>query len=304
MTSPCAPASDCRWRLLRRPGDGTACGAGTGVPGGRASAPAGREGRQAHRPRAATSSNSASSTSRTAAALPSPRGFMLTFGDIKSGSGIRARASPTASCSITAPSSWPRSCYSIRNFKLGQLSFALPPAAGGRLRVSSRVRWQDAPSLAFYALGTPSPSSGPTTPRPRPRSAPPRRFGRSGCSASTGRLGFERFDTGPADADKPRIETFFTGVPGLNADPRLPAHVGRRPPSTRATATATRGAAALLQATPPRLPPAERRPVLVPARRRRRRAVPPDPARQLGPVLRAARLDDHDRLRPDRSRSS
>jgi hypothetical protein len=32
-------------------------------------------------------------------------------------------------------------------------------------------------------------------------------------------VGFERFDTGPGEGNKPPIETFFTGVPGLNADP-------------------------------------------------------------------------------------
>ena len=147
-----------------------------------------------------------------------PRGFMLTFGDIKSGSGF-APGVAYGHLFNNGAVAQAKVVYSIRNFKLGQLSFALPPAAGGRLRLSSRVRWQDAPSLAFYALGTPSPKLRADYAETKTEVSATATFRPVRLLRFDGSAGYERFDTGPADSAKPRIETFFTGVPGLNADP-------------------------------------------------------------------------------------
>ncbi|HEX6976181.1 MAG TPA: hypothetical protein VF147_17360, partial [Vicinamibacterales bacterium] len=65
-----------------------------------------------------------------------PRGFMLTFGDIKSGSGF-APGVAFGHLFNSGAVVQAKAVYSIRNFKLGQLSFALPPMAGGRFTVSS-----------------------------------------------------------------------------------------------------------------------------------------------------------------------
>jgi hypothetical protein len=147
-----------------------------------------------------------------------PRGFMMTFGDIKSGSGF-APGVAYGHLFNNGAVVQAKAVYSIRNFKLGQLSFALPPAAGGRLRISSRVRWQDAPSLAFYALGTPSDKLRADYAETKTEVSATAAFRPVRLLRFDGSAGYERFDTGPADSAKPRIETFFTGVPGLNADP-------------------------------------------------------------------------------------
>lgn len=146
-----------------------------------------------------------------------PSGLFATFGDIKSGSGL-ALGPAYAVLFDNGTVAAVKAAYSVRNFKVAQLAVHAPPLSRGRVRLSTRARWQDAPALPVYALGTPSPKthadyaetmtelSAAGTFRP----VRPLRFG--------GSIGFERFDTGPS-ANKPRIEEFFTGVPGIGADP-------------------------------------------------------------------------------------
>ena len=147
-----------------------------------------------------------------------PRGFMLTFGDIKSGSGF-APGVAYGHLFNNGTVVQAKAVYSIRNFKLGQLSLGLPPMMGGRLKATSRLRWQDAPALAFYPLGTPSPKLRADYAETKTEASAsavlrPVRF-----LHFDGSVGFERFDTGPGDSPKPSIEELFTGIPGLNADP-------------------------------------------------------------------------------------
>lgn len=147
-----------------------------------------------------------------------PRGFMATFGDIKTGSGV-ALGVAYGHLFDNGAVAGAKVVYSIRNFKLAQVSFAPPPLAGGRLQFSSRVRWQDAPSLAFYALGTPSSSLRADYSETKTEVSASAAFRPVHLLRFGGSIGFERFNTGPGGSGKPRIETFFTGVPGLNADP-------------------------------------------------------------------------------------
>ena len=147
-----------------------------------------------------------------------PTGLFLAFGDIKSGSGF-ALGPAYARLFDSGAVVQLKGVYSIRNFKLAQFALTAPPLAQGRLTLSGRARWQDAPSLAFYGLGTPSPKiradyAETKTEVSAAAELRPVRLLRFG-----GSVGFERFETGPPDSGKPRIETFFTGVPGLNADP-------------------------------------------------------------------------------------
>jgi len=147
-----------------------------------------------------------------------PRGFMVTFGDIKASSGF-APGVAYGYLFNNGAAAQAKVVYSVRNFKLGQLSFGLPPMAGGRLNVGSRLRWQDAPSLAFYALGTPSPDVRADYAETMTEASATAVFRPVRFIHVDGSVGYERFDTGPGDSDKPRIETVFTGAPGLNADP-------------------------------------------------------------------------------------
>jgi hypothetical protein len=147
-----------------------------------------------------------------------PRGVMATFGDIKKGSGL-APGVAFGKLFNNGSVALVKGVYSLRNFKLAHLSFAPPPLAGGRLRFSSRVRWQDAPSLAFYALGTPSPTTRADYAETKTEVSAAATFRPARALRFGGSIGFERFETGPPDPARPRIETLFTDVPGLNADP-------------------------------------------------------------------------------------
>ncbi len=84
-----------------------------------------------------------------------PTGWFVTFGDIKSGSAL-ALGPAYGKLFDSGALLYVKGGYSIRNFKLAELSLHAPPAAGGRLEVDGRVRWQDAPTLAFYPIGTDS----------------------------------------------------------------------------------------------------------------------------------------------------
>jgi hypothetical protein len=155
-----------------------------------------------------------------AGGLAMRRGLYVTFGDIKHGSSFAAGPAYTKlfdnGAMVTA-----KGTYSIRNFKLFQLAADLPPLANRRLRLSGRARWQDAPQLAVYPLGTEAPKtradysetklevSGQAELRPVS-------FVRVG-----GGVALERFDTGGADTAHPSVEELFTPaeMPGLSADP-------------------------------------------------------------------------------------
>jgi hypothetical protein len=149
------------------------------------------------------------------------RGFFVTFGDIKQGSSIAlgpAYGRLFENGTIVAG----KATYSIRNFKLLQVSAASPRLAGGRLQVQSRARWQDAPELAVYALGTDSPKTRADYAETRTEVSAeaelrPVSFIRLGAGAA-----YERYETGPADTGRSSVEEIFTPaeMPGIDADPR------------------------------------------------------------------------------------
>ena len=149
------------------------------------------------------------------------RGFYVTFGDIKKGSGFALGPAYTKLFDNGASLSG-KLTYSLRNFKLVQFHASAPPLANGRLRIDGRARWQDAPQLAVYALGTASPKiradyaetktevSGQAHFRPV-------HFIRLGAGTA-----FERYETDGADTTRSSVEELFTpaDMPGILADPR------------------------------------------------------------------------------------
>jgi surface antigen Omp85-like protein len=146
------------------------------------------------------------------------RGPFAAFGDIKTGSGFAlgpayGRTFDSGAIFVA------KGAYSIRNFKMAQVAVSAP-LASGRLRLSGRARWQDAPVLAVYALGT-SPSTARAdyaetkTEVSGEAALRPVRFLRFGAG-----VGFERFLTGSADSSSnPSVQALFGTIPGLDADP-------------------------------------------------------------------------------------
>lgn len=85
-----------------------------------------------------------------------PQGFFVAMGDIKSGSSI-ALGPAYAKLFENGASYQAKAVYSIREFKLLQVSGRGPRLAGGRLMFNGRARWQDAPELAVFPLGQGAP---------------------------------------------------------------------------------------------------------------------------------------------------
>lgn len=150
-----------------------------------------------------------------------PRGFFVTFGDIKQGSSLAigpayGKTFPNEAIVIA------KAAYSIREFKLAQLFLQAPPMARGRLVVNGRARWQDAPVLAVYPLGPRSPKTRANYSETKTELSGQALF----APVSFVRLGagtaFEKFDTGGASSSRhPSVEQLFTvpAMPGIGADP-------------------------------------------------------------------------------------
>jgi hypothetical protein len=146
------------------------------------------------------------------------RGWLLTVGDIKRGSGIGLGPAygKTFMSGVVVQA---KVVYSIRNFKVAQVSLLSPPLAGDRLTFKGRVRWQDAPKLSFYGLAPGSTESRTFYSEKAAEVSSdvlfrPVRILRFGAGA-----GVERFDTGIAHSAVPSLSYLFDGVPGVSADP-------------------------------------------------------------------------------------
>lgn len=148
------------------------------------------------------------------------RGWFVSFGDIKQGSGIALGPAYGRVLDSGATVSV-KGTYSVRNFKLVQVMGAAPPLAGGRVLVTGRARWQDAPELAVYALGPDSPRvradySEQRTELSGQMAVRPVRLLRFGAGAA-----YERYRTAGASTNRPPVDELFTPVemPGIGADP-------------------------------------------------------------------------------------
>jgi hypothetical protein len=151
-----------------------------------------------------------------------PRGFFVTFGDIKQGSSV-ALGPAYGKTFQNGASVIVKAAYSIRQFKLAQVFVQAPPFAGGRLTINGRARWQDAPELAVYPLGRTSPKMRANYAEEKTEFSAqallaPVPFIRVGGGAA-----FESFETaGAGSARFPSVEELFSAVdmPGIGADPR------------------------------------------------------------------------------------
>jgi Omp85 superfamily domain len=147
------------------------------------------------------------------------RGFFVTFGDIKSGSGF-ALGPGYGKMFDNGATIVAKGAYSIRNFQMMQIAAHSAPLAHGRVLFSGRARWQDAPTLALFQLGQQSPKvrtdyAETMTEVSGQMSLRAARFLRFGAGTA-----FERYETDPPDApfiaDRAVNSLNF---PGLGADP-------------------------------------------------------------------------------------
>lgn len=147
------------------------------------------------------------------------RGFFVTFGDIKRGSGIALGPAYGRTLSSGALLLG-KAAFSIRGYKVGQVSAQSAPLAQGRLRFQGRARWQDAPTVPLYTLGPDSPKTRTAYAETKTELSgqamlQPIRYLRFG-----GGLSFERFDTRLARNADPAHSDIFARMPGAGADPR------------------------------------------------------------------------------------
>lgn len=146
------------------------------------------------------------------------RGFVVKFGDIKRGSGFAPGVGygyTTASGAVFAG----KGVYSIKNYKLLQASVQSPAFSEGRLLFRARARWQDAPAVALYPIGT-NPSAFRTdyaetkTEVSGEAQLKPLSFVRLG-----GGVGLEQFNTGFPHNENPVGLPLLDSLPGAGADP-------------------------------------------------------------------------------------
>ena len=147
-------------------------------------------------------------------------GWLVTFGDIKSGSGL-ALGPAYGKLFNTGTLLHMKGAYSIRNFKMVQLSLHAPPAAGGRLDVDGRVRWQDAPTLPFYPIGTDATKTRFDFSESKAEISGRALFRLAWFARVGGGVGYEDFDTTHVVPQDPvaaqRLQLLF--VPGSGRDP-------------------------------------------------------------------------------------
>jgi outer membrane protein assembly factor BamA len=147
------------------------------------------------------------------------RGFVVKFGDIKRGSGFAPGVGygyTTASGAVFAG----KGVYSIKNYKLLQLSAQSPHLAADRVLFRARARWQDVPTAPLYPLGTNPPEfrtdyAESKTEVSGEALVTPARFVRLG-----GGIGLEWFQTAFSHDENPVGFPLFDSLPGAGADPR------------------------------------------------------------------------------------
>jgi hypothetical protein len=153
--------------------------------------------------------------------LTTVKGVAVTFGGIKAGSGF---ALGPAGGYTFPDGSFVRAkaVFSIRNYKLLQALYQARSLADGRLIVSGRVRWHDAPNGPVFALGPNSPNARAEYDEQRTEMsaqalARPVRFVRLG-----GGTGWEKYRTsgGAIPIAEDESLPIVPPLPGLDADPK------------------------------------------------------------------------------------
>lgn len=146
-----------------------------------------------------------------------PRGFFVTFGDIKRGSGIAlgpAYGRVLSNGTIVVG----KAGYSVRNYKVLQFLMQSAPIFSGRLTLASRVRWQDAPSVGLYALGTDSPNARTKYSETKSEVGARALFKPAPLLRLGAGWGIERYTTSAPATANPQLAPLLA-APGIGADP-------------------------------------------------------------------------------------
>ena len=147
------------------------------------------------------------------------RGLVVKFADIKRGSGF----APGLGYGYTTSGGGTlaaKGVYSIRNYKLLQVSAQSPPFSADRILFRARARWQDAPKVRLSPLGSDPPNLRTDYAETKTEVSgeallKPVRFLRL-----DGGLGVEWFDTEFSHDEIQIGRTSFEALPGAGADPR------------------------------------------------------------------------------------
>src|SRR5882672_3262264 len=149
----------------------------------------------------------------------SPHGFAPTFGDIKRGSGL----APGVAYGLSLPSGAVvilKGVYSINNYKLVQMAAQSPPLAGRRVIFRARARWQDAPSVRVYGLGSDSPNVRTAYAETRTEVSGEAAWTPARTLRFLAGVGLEQFETGLAHKAGSAGSVLLGNMPGAGADPR------------------------------------------------------------------------------------
>jgi hypothetical protein len=145
-----------------------------------------------------------------------PHGLFVTFGDIKRGSGI-AVGPAYGKVLPNGTTVAGKVVYSINDYKAAQFSAQSAPLLAKRLVISSRVRWQDAPSVRLFALGRDSGKARTAYAERKIEASAQALFKPVRLLRFGGGLSFEKYTTGRAHSADP-LEPLLV-VPGMGADP-------------------------------------------------------------------------------------
>jgi hypothetical protein len=146
------------------------------------------------------------------------RGLVVVFGDVKRGSGFAVGPS-YGKAFASGFSLGTKAVFSVRGYKVGQVSAQSPSFAGHRVMFRARARWQDAPTVPVYALGPDSPKISTDYAETKTEVSGeglfrPVRLLRFGAG-----VGVERFETA-VGAERDPDDPLLLSMPGANADPR------------------------------------------------------------------------------------
>ena len=148
-----------------------------------------------------------------------PHGFMPAFGDIKRGSGFAPGAGyahPLSAGGVIVL----KGAYSINNYKMVQMAAQSAPLYGRRLILRGRARWQDAPSVRLYALGSDSPDFRTGYAETKTEVSSEAAWTPIPLLRLLAGVGLEQFVTGLAHGADGDGALLFASMPGAGADPR------------------------------------------------------------------------------------
>src|SRR3954468_7834216 len=147
------------------------------------------------------------------------RGFVVQFGDIKRGSGFAPGVGyghTMANGAVFAA----KGVYSIKNYKLLQVSAQSPHFWADRVLFRARARWQDAPRVSLYPLGSEPTGCRTDYAETRTQVSGEALLKPVGFVRVGGGVGLEWFETGFSHKENPVGLPLFSSLPGSGADPR------------------------------------------------------------------------------------